>query len=71
MGKITAEVKNSRYFTIIADETKDISKSEQLSIILRYVFQGAVHERFVGYTHARELNASALTQNANQSPTGH
>ena len=28
--KIIAEVKSARYFTIIADETKDVSKSEQL-----------------------------------------
>ena len=34
-SKITAEVKEADYFTIIADETKDISKHEQLSICLR------------------------------------
>ena len=26
------------YYTLIADETKDISKSEQLSVVLRYVY---------------------------------
>ena len=62
LSNITAEVKEACYFTIIADETKDISKREQLSIVLRYVYKGIVHERFVGYVHAHELDASALSQ---------
>ena len=31
-----------------------------MSIILRYVYHGIIHERFVGYTHATELNATPL-----------
>lgn len=62
LSNITAEVKEAGYFTIIADETKDISKSEQLSIILRYVYSGIVHERFVGNVHARKLDAGGLSQ---------
>ena len=62
LSSITAEVKEAGYFTIIADETKDISKREQLSIVLRYVYSGIVHERFVGYVHAHKLDASALSQ---------
>ena len=60
LSSITAEVKEAGYFTIIA-ETKDISKRE-LSIVLRYVYSGIVHERFVGYVHAHKLDASALSQ---------
>ena len=60
--KITAEVKEAGYFTIITDETKDISKCEQLSICLRYVYEGVIHERFFGFVHAEELNASALAE---------
>ena len=60
--KIQAEVSEAQYYTIIADESKDISKKEQLSIILRYVYHGIIHERFVGYTHATELNATALSE---------
>lgn len=36
-GLIHDEVVGAGYFTLIADETKDISKSEQLSVVLRYV----------------------------------
>jgi len=62
LSKIVAEVKEARYFTLIADETKDSGKSEQLSIVLRYVYKGAIHERFIGYTQAHELNAAALAE---------
>lgn len=62
MEKIQAEIHEAKYYTIIADETKDISKKEQLSIVLRYVHQGRIHERFVGYIHATQLNATALSE---------
>ena len=62
LSKIIAEVKNARYYTIIADETKDVSKSEQLTIVLRYVYGGSVYEHFLGFVEAKSLNASALTQ---------
>ena len=42
--KIRGELNQASYYTIIADETKDISKKEQLSIVLRYVHCGLVHE---------------------------
>ena len=61
-SKITAEVKEADYFTIIADEAKDISKHEQLSICLRYVYKGIIHERFFGFVRAEEINASALAE---------
>ena len=62
LSKITAEVKEAGYFTIIADETKDTSKREQLSICLCYVYKGIIQEHFFGFVHAEELNASALAE---------
>ena len=50
LSKIVAEVKEARYFTLIAE---DSGKSEQLSIVLRYVYKGAIHEHFIGYTQAQ------------------
>ena len=58
---IISEVKSARYYTIIVDATKDVSKKEQLTLVLWYVLKGVVHERFVSYTHCEELNAAALT----------
>ena len=62
LSSITAEVKDSCYFTLIADETKDVSKREQLSIVLRYVYKGIVHERFLAFVHAHHLDASSLSE---------
>lgn len=62
MEKIQAEVCEAHYYTIMADETKDISKKEQLSVLVRYIHIGLIHERFIGYIHATELDASALTE---------
>ena len=57
-----ASLQNCRKLVLIADETKDISKREQLSIVLTYVHNGIVHERFLGIAHAHELDASALSE---------
>ena len=44
----------------MADESKETSKVEQLSIALRYVIQENVYERFVTYVHASSLDAASL-----------
>ena len=36
-SSIVKEVKEAKYFTVIADETPDVSRKEQLAISLRYV----------------------------------
>lgn len=36
-------------YSILADETQDISTVEQLSICLRYIAEGAIHEDFIGF----------------------
>ncbi|XP_062499285.1 zinc finger MYM-type protein 1-like [Corticium candelabrum] len=44
-NKICEEVRNSGHFTLMGDETRDISKKEQVSIVVRYVKASAVYER--------------------------
>ncbi|KAL3997012.1 hypothetical protein ACER0C_009668 [Sarotherodon galilaeus] len=51
---IIREVKECEYFSVIADETKDLKKTEQLSLVLRYYYNGA---------RASQLDAAGLTQN--------
>ena len=55
MEKIRVEVSDAQYYTIIAYETKDVSKKEQLSIVLRYLCRGSIHKRFIGYIHAIQI----------------
>ncbi|XP_050540287.1 uncharacterized protein LOC126904924 [Daktulosphaira vitifoliae] len=45
---IAKEVKEAKYFAILADETKDVSKTEQLSIMVRYYHNNTMNERFLG-----------------------
>lgn len=57
---IANEVQKSKYFSVLADEIKDISKTEQLSVMVRYYYSNTVNERFLGYVSCSELNAKAL-----------
>ena len=57
---IKKEIHEAKYFTVLADKTKDISKREQLSIDFRYVHGFKIIERFRGYTLVSELTARAL-----------
>ena len=57
---ISSEVQKAGIYSLIADETKDISRKEQLSIVPCYVNNGSVYERFVGYTFAEQLDAESL-----------
>ncbi len=43
---IINEVKESEVFSLLADETKDVGKTEQMSFVLRYYYHGEVKESF-------------------------
>ncbi|KAK0153219.1 Zinc finger MYM-type protein 1 [Merluccius polli] len=58
-SEIIEEVKNS--ISIMADETKDVSKSEQISFTLRYYYNGAIKESFLHFESAERLDAASLT----------
>ena len=60
---ILDEVRHAEYFTIIVDETKDISKTETISLILRYYScQNGIHEAFLEYRPAVGLTADSLSK---------
>ena len=61
-NKITTSVKNAGIYSIMADETRDYSKKEQLSIVVRYVDveSANVYEHFLAFTEATSLNAESL-----------
>ena len=60
--KISTDVRKAGIYSILADETKDCSKKEQLSIVLRYVDleSATIHERFLTYVEAKRMDAEAL-----------
>ncbi|KAJ9562232.1 hypothetical protein OSB04_007392, partial [Centaurea solstitialis] len=41
-------------FALLVDESSDVSKKEQMAVVLRYVTCGIVKERFVGLVHVKE-----------------
>ena len=61
-SKISMDVRKAGIYSILADETKDFSKREQLSIVLRYVDleSATIHERFLTYVEAKRMDAQAL-----------
>ncbi|XP_065671304.1 52 kDa repressor of the inhibitor of the protein kinase-like [Hydra vulgaris] len=49
---IIAEIKNSKYFSIIADEASDSSNKEQLSLVIRFVdSKFNIREEFISFLH--------------------
>ena len=57
---ISNEVQKAGIYSLLADDTKDISRKEQLSIVLRYVYNGSIYELFFGYSFAEQLDAESL-----------
>ena len=61
--KIVSEVQNAQFFTLLADETTDFSKQEQLSVCLRYVTKTfTIKERFLGFAIAPDLTGKGLAK---------
>ncbi len=51
------------YFSIIADETTDSSKSEQVCIVIRYIDEELnIHEKFVGFFDTDSTTAISLSK---------
>ena len=51
----------SSFFSILVDESHDISMKEQMAVILRYVNKnGKVVERFVGIEHVASTTTLSL-----------
>ena len=61
--QICADVKKAGLYSILADETKDCSKREQMAIVLRYVDieTGSILERFLTYVEVVSLDAQGLS----------
>jgi hypothetical protein len=50
--------KSSSYVAVLADETTDVSNLQQMVIVLRYVYQGELFERF--WSSAENFSKSIL-----------
>ncbi|KMQ93995.1 52 kda repressor of the inhibitor of the protein kinase-like protein [Lasius niger] len=67
-GKIIEEVKRASVFSVLADETADISGTEQLSIGVRYLRcdqknkKPIICEEFLGFVPLQELNSKSISE---------
>ncbi|XP_052627599.1 uncharacterized protein LOC111898342 [Lactuca sativa] len=54
-------------FALLADESSDVSKKEQVAIVLRYVDTlGFVKERFIGLVHVKDTSSLTLKNAINE-----
>ena len=61
IDKIIVQVKEAQLFTLLLDETSDISRDEQVSFILRYVNgTGKIEESFIGVVAVRQTDHDTL-----------
>ena len=58
--EILSEVKQAKYYSVIADEVCDISNKEQFSICLRYVHDKAVKEMFLGFVEVERTTGHVV-----------
>lgn len=64
-NKLVESINNSMAFSIMADETADISGKEQMSLGVRYFDTStmSIKEEFLGFTELKKLNAEAIASN--------
>lgn len=60
-NRIYQEVQEAEYFALLADESKDLSKKEQLSVAVRNLYKGTIHEEFLCMEELESLNAEGLS----------
>ena len=61
LNEILSEVREAKYFSIMLDETSDITRLEQVSISVRYVTdQLVIHEKFMGFYETKSTSAVDL-----------
>lgn len=62
LKKVSTQIKKAKYFSILVDETKDQSRLEQLSIIIRFFDGEIIQERCCGTYHMQKLDAESLAK---------
>jgi len=65
--QILSDIFQCKYFSILADETTDVSQTEQLSLSVRFIKDAKVHKEFlcfvaVSSTTGKDLASTILTQ---------
>lgn len=59
-NEILDEVKSAQYYAVIADEVTDSVNKEELSIVLRYVWENTVKEVFLNFIEVERITGKVL-----------
>ena len=64
LDEIVENVQTARFFTIQADETKDVRKTEQLSVVIRFFAEESktIQECFLTFIPMEALNAESISK---------
>ena len=62
LEEVRREVSKSDYYGHMVDETTDVSTKNQMSVIIRFVDDGEVRERFLGFYNVSELSGESRNQ---------
>ena len=62
LDEVKKEMDSVKFLSVQADETTDNSCQCQVVIVLRYIVNGDIKERFIGYTKTTEKTADVLTK---------
>ena len=61
--EIRDEIQAATFFSLLVDESKDVSSKEQISFVLRYLYDGMIFEEFIAIHPATSgLTADALSE---------
>jgi len=58
--EILSEIKEAKYYSVIADEVCDVSNKEQFSICIRYVHDNIVKETFLDFVEVERITGHVL-----------
>ena len=62
-NSITEEVHKAGYYSLLADGSKDINKTEQMAVVVRYTDETAViYERFLTFVEVKDLTAAGSSR---------
>ena len=60
--EVIHQVRQANFIAVIADETTDVSVQNQLSIVIRYINNESVVERFWGFFQPKRVNAEGISE---------
>ena len=65
-NEISEETREAEHFALMVDESKDIRKTEQISIVVLYLKGNNLREEFLHFAHADGLDADSLLRSIQQ-----